>query len=273
MLPKCAKCELQCGNPCVSILNFFMYGIQERLFFYEMPFSFGVVSFGILTPDLLKVPGTNVIGDDPQTFRATELVRPPLELGLQQVTAASRCLRDSLSGYSKFPSSRNSCVSADLCLGGSHPRKWQESVENVSTVLSQSGKKGILTDVLPPSQLLLSEKILGLDDATGTECRSKSICTISSSSSSSRSISSGPSLCRIDEMSELSSLSLSLGPPMSAEAPELALKLEQPVTSRLSMSPNAVSEIKEVMLTTGAGTSVVGNTNKVASMANVIKVV
>lgn len=200
------------------------------------------------------VPGTSVIGDHSQTFRATELVRPPLELGLQQI-ASSSSLLNSLSAPSATPS-----VCADLCLGSSHPRQWQ--AENVSSVLSRSRKEASMIDALPPVQ-----------DALGSNCKSKSIYTISSSSSSSKSISSSVSLCRIDEMSELSSLSLSIGPPMSMEASELALKLEQPVTSRLSVSPSAkVSELKEVLLTAGAGT-VSGSTNKVTSMANAIRVV
>lgn len=197
------------------------------------------------------VPGTSVIRDHSQTFRATELVRPPLELRLQQI-ASSSSLLNSLSAPSATPS-----VCADLCLGSSHPQQWQ--AENVSSVLSRSRKEASMIDALPPVQ-----------DALGSNCKSKSIYTISSSSSSSKSISSSVSLCRIDEMSELSSLSLSIGPPMSVEASELALKLEQPVTSRLSAAK--VSELKEVLLTAGAGT-VSGSTNKVTGMANAIRVV
>lgn len=220
------------------------------------------------------VPGTNVIGDNSQTFGAVELVRPPLELSSQLVTASSNSLLDSLPAYSKPPSSVTPSVCADLCLGSSHSRQWQVSDENVSSVLSRSRKQGSMMDALPPTQLHSSNKSFGLDDAMGSNCKNnKSICTISSSSSSSKSISSSASLCRIDEMSELSSLSLSIGPPMSMEASELALKLEQPVTSRLSVSPSAkVSELKEVLLTVRVGT-VAGNTNKVTGMANAIRVV
>eukprot|EP00250_Pteridium_aquilinum_P000424 c10465_g1_i1 orf=237-1391(-) len=188
------------------------------------------------------VPGVDIGREHPQIFTPTELNQPTLELGLRHVMTPSTSLMNSLPPYNKPPSIATPTIHADLCLGRSYAQEHQVSADDISSVPSRSRMQAS---------------------------------SASSSKSSSSSHSSSSSLCRIDETSELSSLSLSIGPPMSMEVSELALKLEQPITSRhpTICTSGRVCEGKDVSRTPGAGTVGAGSANTVTSLANAIRVI
>lgn len=152
-------------------------------------------------------------------------------------------------------------VSADLCLGRPPLQQWHRFADSPSLQrqLEMAGKQATINELFPTQSLLPSEA-LGL--ASQNKMESKIIrptATLTSSSSlwSSPSSSSSVSLCRIDEAVELSSLSLTIGPPPSMEPSELSLKLEEPS--------------KHSAFHSSGSASMAGNTNN--TLANAISVV
>lgn len=203
-----------------------------------------------------SVPARNLTEEHPHRVVAAELDQPIWELGIRHSTApSSSCISSALSPFAKPIISK---VSANLCLGRSSSVKGQDSHDFADKVLSlHSRRRGKQALSVVDAYLLSTKAHVGLDDATRTEY-DKPVMSISSSSSS-RSLSSSPSspsLCRIDEASELSSLSLRIAPPTATDqSPELALKLEPPMASRQSAifpSTTKVCERKDVLLTAGA---------------------
>ncbi|MCO5608200.1 hypothetical protein L7F22_062406 [Adiantum nelumboides] len=203
--------------------------------------------------DINAAQRRNAIEEHPQSVAAAELIQPVWELGMRPLIAPSSSgLVHPLSKLQYMPTIPS--VSADLCLG--RPSCWQGqeprvvSPGQVSSLDSRQGKQA--------SAILFSSKTVGIEDGKTRTGIDKPVMMVSLSSSS-RSMSLSPStsaLCRIDEASELSSLRLSIAPPMSTDvASELALKLEPPMESRQSgiFSPTSkVCKRKDVLLIAGA---------------------
>ncbi|KAI5084787.1 hypothetical protein GOP47_0000956 [Adiantum capillus-veneris] len=201
--------------------------------------------------DMNAVPATNTTEEHPQSIAAAELNQPIWELGVRQLMAPSSSGVIHPLSKLQMPSAIPTSVSADLCLGRSSCLQGQEPRVFADRLSSRHQGKHANT-------ILFSNKAVTLEDVSARTGVDKPVISISSSSSS-RSLSSSPSsssLCRIDEASELSSLSLSIAPPMPTDvASELALKLEPPMASRQSgiFSPaSKVCERKDVLLVAGA---------------------
>ncbi|MCO5603859.1 hypothetical protein L7F22_058013 [Adiantum nelumboides] len=198
--------------------------------------------------DINAAQRRNAIEEHPQIVAAAELIQPVWELGMRPLIAPSSS--GLVHPLPKLHMPTVPSVSADLCLG--RPSCWQGQEPRVVSpdqVSSLDSRQGMQASAIRFSSLEDGKTRTGID---------KPVIMVSPSSSS-RALSLSPStstLCRIDEASELSSLRLSIGPPMSTDvASELALKLEPAMKSRQSAifsSTSKVCERQDALLIAGA---------------------
>ncbi|KAH7283823.1 hypothetical protein KP509_34G025300 [Ceratopteris richardii] len=202
---------------------------------------FDIISYNNVT-SLNTIPNSNDRGGKPpvQSYGTLSASDRSILCADQELRAQHLRLRCTDIGTPSFLSSSGSCaspgsdVSAELCLGQSpstwRPQNQERNCSSSSSCVNVYRKREFPVDEDCPS----TRGIAGTDrvwQISKTAVSSSTSPKLMSSFSSSSSSSSPIPVCRTDETSELSSLSLSIGlPSVIDDGTELALTLEPPMT-------------------------------------------